>query len=66
MPEAVLRAPSQQAVDTDEIRETTTVILAGYPDEIENLLSYNVGFASRFPLEFRSVRCSVTDITNAE
>jgi predicted AAA+ superfamily ATPase len=34
------------------IRESTTVILAGYRDEIEDLLAYNVGFASRFPLEF--------------
>ena len=42
-----------EAVEKQEIRDTTTVILAGYGDEIEDLLSYNVGFASRFPLEFR-------------
>jgi len=42
-----------QAVDTPDIRETTTVILAGYRDEIEGLLAYNVGFASRFPLELK-------------
>ena len=41
------------AVETPDIRETTTVILAGYRDEIEDLLAYNVGFASRFPLEFK-------------
>jgi replication-associated recombination protein RarA len=41
------------AVETPDIRETTTVILAGYRDEIEDLLAYNVGFASRFPLEFQ-------------
>jgi len=42
-----------QVADTAEIRETTTIILAGYRDEIEALLGYNVGFASRFPLEFK-------------
>jgi len=41
-----------EAVEKQEIRDSTTVILAGYRDEIEDLLAYNVGFASRFPLEF--------------
>jgi hypothetical protein len=41
-----------EAVEKQEIRESTTVILAGYRDESEDLLAYNVGFASRFPLEF--------------
>jgi len=51
-----------QAVDTAEIRDTTTVILAGYRDEIENLLAYNVGFTSRFPLEFRFEDFSQTQL----
>ena len=41
-----------EAVEKPEVRSTTTVILAGYRDEIEDLLAYNVGFSSRFPLEF--------------
>jgi SpoVK/Ycf46/Vps4 family AAA+-type ATPase len=41
-----------EAVEKPEIRSTTTVILAGYRDEIETLLSYNVGFASRFNITF--------------
>jgi SpoVK/Ycf46/Vps4 family AAA+-type ATPase len=41
-----------EAVEKPEIRSTTTVILAGYRDEIETLLAYNVGFASRFNREF--------------
>ena len=42
-----------EAVEKPEIRSTTTVILAGYRDEIETLLAYNVGFASRFNKDFR-------------
>ena len=41
-----------ETVEKPETRNTTTVIMAGYRDEIEQLLAYNVGFASRFPLEF--------------
>jgi replication-associated recombination protein RarA len=41
-----------EAIEKPEIRSTTTVILAGYRDEIETLLAYNVGFASRFNREF--------------
>ena len=41
-----------EQVEKPEVRKTTTVILAGYRDEIESLLSYNVGFASRFALNF--------------
>lgn len=41
-----------EAVEKPEVRSTTTVILAGYRDEIETLLAYNVGFASRFPIDF--------------
>jgi SpoVK/Ycf46/Vps4 family AAA+-type ATPase len=42
-----------EAVEKPEIRSTTTVILAGYRDEIETLLAYNVGFASRFNKDLR-------------
>ena len=42
-----------EAVEKPEIRSTTTVILAGYRDEIETLLAYNVGFASRFNNDLR-------------
>ena len=41
-----------EAVEDKTIRKSTTFILAGYKDEMESLLSYNVGFASRFPHEF--------------
>ena len=41
-----------EAVEKPEIRSTTTVILAGYRDEIETLLAYNVGFSSRFNKDF--------------
>jgi L-lactate dehydrogenase complex protein LldE len=50
-----------EAVEKPEIRSTTTVILAGYRDEIETLLAYNVGFASRFNREF-----SFPDYTEAQ
>jgi SpoVK/Ycf46/Vps4 family AAA+-type ATPase len=33
----------------EEKRETTTIILAGYMDEINDLLSFNPGLTSRFP-----------------
>jgi SpoVK/Ycf46/Vps4 family AAA+-type ATPase len=42
-----------EAVEKPEIRSTTTVILAGYRDEIEILLAYNVDFTSRFNKDFR-------------
>jgi hypothetical protein len=41
------------AVEDDTIRKTTTVILAGYSDEIEKLLTYNIGFASRFSVSLK-------------
>ncbi len=41
-----------EVVETKEYRDTTTFILAGYKDEIESLLAYNVGFSSRFSTEF--------------
>jgi SpoVK/Ycf46/Vps4 family AAA+-type ATPase len=50
-----------EAVEKPEIRSSTTVILAGYKDEIESLLAYNVGFASRFNKEF-----SFPDYTEAQ
>ena len=34
------------------MRENTTFILAGYKEEIGQLLGYNQGFKSRFPREF--------------
>jgi SpoVK/Ycf46/Vps4 family AAA+-type ATPase len=54
-----------EAVEKPEVRSTTTVILAGYRDEIETLLAYNVGFASRFPIDFNfpdynEVGCSLS------
>lgn len=56
-----------EAVEKPEVRSTTTVILAGYRDEIETLLAYNVGFASRFPIDFNfpdynEVRCSLSPV----
>jgi SpoVK/Ycf46/Vps4 family AAA+-type ATPase len=50
-----------ESVEKPEIRSRTTVILAGYRDEIETLLAYNVGFASRFNREF-----SFPDYTEAQ
>jgi SpoVK/Ycf46/Vps4 family AAA+-type ATPase len=41
-----------ETVEDKSFRETTTFILAGYKDEIEDLLAYNPGFASRFSCEF--------------
>ena len=41
-----------EAVEDPSLRASTSFILTGYKDEIETLLSYNVGFASRFPMYF--------------
>ncbi len=41
-----------EMAEDESFRNTTTVILAGYKDEIENLLTYNEGFSSRFSCLF--------------
>ena len=50
-----------EAMEKPEIRSTTTVILAGYEDDIDTLLAYNKGFASRFNRKF-----SFPDYTEAQ
>ena len=51
------QSPSNAVMDyllkvCEELRETTTFILAGYKDELFDLLQYNEGFQSRFPRDF--------------
>ena len=39
-------------IDRPDTSKSTSIILAGYRDELQDLLTYSAGFASRFPLDF--------------
>ena len=55
------RAANQLMKEMEENRKDTVVIVAGYPDDLNNLMSTNPGFARRFPRTIHFPDYSVKD-----
>jgi SpoVK/Ycf46/Vps4 family AAA+-type ATPase len=58
--------PSSQVLDklmevSETLRLTTSFILAGYEEDVDRVVGYNPGFASRFPVKF-----TFSDYTEAQ